>query len=200
MVVLVVLIAMVIAAPYVYEHFHKDKLINFKELDKALAALNANGQQKTNNFKSSKAPDFKYTTNKLKPGETVELNTADSAALTRVHGIGPSFARRIVAYREKLGCFINKEQLKDVYGLDANKYNEISDEITFSPGRIKHININGIDFEHLRQFPCLSYKQANAVIQYRTQHGNYESINDMRDIALLNSEILFKIAPYITFK
>ena len=200
MVTLVILIAMVIAAPYVYEHFHKDKLINFKDLDKAVAALNANSHQKTNTGKHDKFPEFKYTANKLKPGQTIELNSADSATLTRVHGIGPSFARRIVAYREKLGGFVNKEQLKDVYGLDANKYKEIRDEITFTAARIKKININNVDFDQLRQFPYLTYKQANAIIQYRAQHGNYQSIEDMGDIALLNSEILSKIAPYLIFK
>lgn len=201
MVVLVVLIAMVIGAPYVYEHLRKDKVINFKDLDKAVAILNANTIRKTGNLKSDyKAASPVYTSNKLKPDETIELNTADSAALTRVHGIGSSFARRIVAYRENLGGFVSKEQLKDIYGLDAEKYNAISDEITFATGHIKKISINSVDFEHLRQFPYLTYKQANAIIQYRTQHGDYQSIGDMKDIALLNSEILSKIAPYLTFK
>jgi len=201
MVTLVVIIAMVIAAPYVYEHFHKDRLINFKELDKAVAALGAgNKAHQANTFKGDKTSEVKYITNKLKTGETIELNTADSAAFTRVHGIGPSFAKRIVSYRKKLGGFVNKGQLKDIYGLDADKYNEIRDEISFKPVQVKKININNVDFEQLRQFPYFSYKQANAIIQYRAQHGNYQSIDDMKDIALLNSEILIKIAPYLTFK
>jgi len=201
-VVLVIAILLVAAAPYVYQKLHKDKPINYKEFDKAVALLSAIDKKSNISANSGKGNPsaFAYTSNKLKPGETVELNTADSATLTRIHGIGPSFARRILAYRKKLGGFINKDQLKEVYGLDSEKYDEINNEVRVDASRVKKLAINTIDFETLRHFPYLSYKQANAVIQYRVQHGNYRSLNDMRDILLLNDEILSKIAPYITFK
>jgi competence ComEA-like helix-hairpin-helix protein len=199
-VVLVIAILLVVAAPYVYQKLHKDKPINFNEFDKAAALLNATEKKLNIKSRSDKGHTAAFISNKLKPGETVELNTTDSAALTRVHGIGPSFAKRIVAYRKKLGGFVKKEQLKEVYGLDAEKYAEINDEIRIDPSRVKKLDINNVDFEALRHFSYLSYKQANAIIQYRVQHGNYESLNDMRDIELLNDEILSKIAPYITFK
>jgi DNA uptake protein ComE-like DNA-binding protein len=201
-VVLVIAILLVLAAPYIYQKLHKDKPINFKDFDKAVALLNASEKKSPVNANSVKSDPkaIAYATNKLKPGETVELNTADSAALTRVHGIGPSFARRIVLYRKKLGGFISKEQLKEVYGLDVEKYAGLSDEVKVDASRVSKISINTIDFEQLRHFPYLSYKQANAIIQYRAQHGNYNSSNDMRAIAILNDEILLKIAPYITFK
>jgi len=199
-VVLVIAVLLAVAAPYVYQKLHKDKPINFKEFDKAAAILSAAEKKSVIKLSSAKGNTAPFISNKLKPGETVELNTADSASLTHIHGIGPSFARRIVAYRKQLGGFINKDQLKEVYGLDAVKYTEINDEIRVDASRVKKLSINTIDFETLRHFPYLSYKQANAVIQYRVQHGNYQSLNDMRDIALLNDEILSKIAPYITFK
>ena len=198
--VLVIAILLVLAAPYVYQKLHKDNPINFKEFDKAVAILNASAKKQHIHTNSGKPSTIAYSSNKLKPGETVELNTADSSALTRIHGIGPSFARRIIAYRQKLGGFLSKEQLKEVYGLDSEKYAEINNQIRLDASRVKKFDINTVDFEALRHFPYLSYKQANAVIQYRVQHGNYQSLNDMRDIALLNDEILSKIAPYITFK
>lgn len=201
-VVLVALILLVIALPHVYQKLHKDKPINFKEFDKAAALLNSPPKKTfiNSNAVKSNIPTLNYALNKLKPGETIELNTADSALLTRVHGIGPSFAKRITGYRRKLGGFINKEQLKEVYGIDAEKYAEISDEIKIDPSHINRIAINTIDFERLRRFPYFNYKQANAVVQYRTQHGPYNSIEDMRPIAILNEDILRKIAPYIIYK
>jgi DNA uptake protein ComE-like DNA-binding protein len=199
-VVLIIAILLVLSAPYIYQKLHKDKPINFKEVDKAVATLTAIEKKTSINTGKSKPAALAYTSNKLKPGETVELNTTDSVSLTRVHGIGPSFAHRIITYRNKLGGFINKDQLKEVYGLDAEKYAEINDEIRVDASRVKKLAINTVDFEALRHFPYLSYKQANAVIQYRVQHGNYHSLNDMRDIVLLNDKILSKIAPYITFK
>ena len=199
-VVLVVAILLVLIIPYVYQHLHKDKPINFKEFDKAAALLNATVKKQNTHLNSGKGAAPVFVANKLKPGETIELNGADSALLTRVHGIGPSFARRIVAYRKKLGGFINKQQLLEVYGLDTEKYTEISDEIRVDASRVNKLDINAVDFESLRHFPYLSYKQANAIIQYRVQHGNYRSIKNMSGIVLLDNKILNKIEPYITFK
>ena len=52
----------------------------------------------------------------------IELNSADSARLTELKCIGASLARRIVNYRNRLGGFINKDQLKEVYGMDDDRY------------------------------------------------------------------------------
>ena len=62
---------------------------------------------------------------KLKPGATIDLNTADTTLLKRVPGIGSSFARRIVKYRDLLGGYYVVEQLQEVYGMDRERYNAI---------------------------------------------------------------------------
>ncbi len=204
MVVLVILIALVLAVPYIYRQFHKDKIINFKNFDNAAALLDK--AQKSDSIAELKSPENKtetskiFTSPKLKPGATVELNTADSAQLTAVHGIGPSFAMRIIRYRYRLGGYYNKEQLKEVYGIDDVKYNEIKDQLTINRGAITKININTISFVSLRQLPYLGYKQASALIEYRTQHGKYASMDDIKNVAIITPEIITKIEPYISFK
>lgn len=62
---------------------------------------------------------------KLKPGATIDLNTSDTTLLKRVPGIGSSFARRIVKYRDLLGGYYVVEQLQEVYGMDRERYNAI---------------------------------------------------------------------------
>ena len=59
---------------------------------------------------------------KLKPGATIDLNTADTTLLKRIPGIGSSFARRIVKYRDLLGGYYVVEQLQEVYGMDRERY------------------------------------------------------------------------------
>lgn len=204
MVVLIVLIALVLAAPYIYRQFHKDKVINFNDFDKAAALLDraqkADSLAELENSKNKPEAGKAYTSPKLKPGATVELNTADSAQLTLVHGIGPSFAMRIIRYRYRLGGYYNKEQLKEVYGIDADKYNEIKDQLTINGSAITKININTISFASLRQLPYLDYKQASALIEYRNQHGKYASMDDIKNVAIITPEIITKIEPYISFK
>jgi len=137
---------------------------------------------------------------KLQPGETIELNSADSAKLTELGGIGPSFAVRIVRYRDRLGGFYQKQQLKEIFGIDSLKYNLVSNQVSVNIRLVKKTDINTISFGQLRLFPYLTYKQVNAIIQYRTQHGNYNSINDMKNIAILDEQTLQKIQPYLSFK
>ncbi|MBK0378403.1 helix-hairpin-helix domain-containing protein [Mucilaginibacter segetis] len=132
--------------------------------------------------------------------KVVELNSADSARLTDIQGIGPAFARQIIYYRERLGGFINKEQLKEVYGLDEIKYREIKDQVKVDASLIHRIPINTITFDKLRLLPYLDYKQVNAIIEYRAQHGKYHSIDDLAEIAIIDEGILRKIAPYLSFK
>jgi competence protein ComEA len=112
----------------------------------------------------------------------VDINKADSAQLDEIKGIGGAFANRILKYRERLGGFYKKEQLMEVYGLDSTKYAEIEGQVSVSAVPLKMININTATFNDMKTSPYLSYKQINAIIQYRKQHGNYSNPSDLRKI------------------
>lgn len=269
MVVLVVLIALVLAAPYAYQKLHKEQTANFKDFDKISAILSVNkplsytdnklsdeklanpvmfvfnpnnlpaeqwkqlglSERQISTIKNYEAKgghfadktdvkkiyaitadDYKrlepyinippdvYAANKVKPGVVIEINGADSAKLTTIRGIGPAFAQRIVEYRTRLGGFLNKEQLKEVYGIDSVKFAQIKGGISVNPAYINKIKINQVDFEGLRRFPYLTNKQTNAIIQYRREHGDYQNMTALHNIVILDDNILRKIEPYINFK
>ncbi|MBM3401825.1 MAG: helix-hairpin-helix domain-containing protein [Bacteroidetes bacterium] len=40
----------------------------------------------------------------------------------------------------------------------------------------------------------------NAILQYWTQHGPYKSMDELKNITILNEEILRKIAPYFEIR
>jgi DNA uptake protein ComE-like DNA-binding protein len=118
---------------------------------------------------------------------------------TEIKGIGPGFAVRILKYRERLGGFISLNQLREVYGLDSAKYDQIKPQIKLENNNIKQIEINKCTFDQLKGFPYLNYKLSNTIINYRKQHGNFKSAADLNKIAILNPEIIQKIAPYLKF-
>ncbi len=130
---------------------------------------------------------------------TLNINEADSIALLDIKGIGPAFAARIIKYRNRLGGFVAKEQLREVYGIDSVKFSQIEDQLIIDAHHIKYININNVTFDEFKRFPYLTFKQMNAIIAYRKQHGFYNNLNDLKKIVLLNQEIIDKIAPYIKF-
>jgi competence protein ComEA len=133
------------------------------------------------------------------PQVIVDLNAADSAELETIRGIGPAFASRIVKFRNRLGGFYKKEQLLDVYGLDSAKYETLKDQIKVNFGDIQKMNINQVTFDEMKKHPYLTYKQMNAILQYRLQHGDYHSLEDLKKIAIINEEILRKIEPYLLY-
>ena len=96
---------------------------------------------------------------KLKPGATIDLNTADTTLLKRVPGIGSSFARRIVKYRELLGGYYVVEQLQEVYGMDRERYNAIYPYFTVGTTvRPLTLTIDSISYH-----PYLSWRHKRAL-------------------------------------
>lgn len=61
---------------------------------------------------------------------TVNINTADAAALCRLPGIGPAIAARIIEYRRVNGAFTSPDELLDVKGIGPAKYEAIKPYIS----------------------------------------------------------------------
>jgi len=142
---------------------------------------------------------FEKKTYLKKAPQIIDINTADSAQLDEIKGIGAIFALRILKYRDRLGGFAKKEQLMEVYGLDSTKYQEIKNQISMSNVALKVVNLNTATFNDLKGNPYLSYKQINAIIQYRKQHGNFSNSADLKKVVILNQLIIDNITPYISF-
>lgn len=128
----------------------------------------------------------------------ININQADSVTLETVRGIGPAFASRILKYRNRLGGFYHTEQLREVYGIDSLKFDQIKNQIN-THGQLQKININTASFDELKKHPYLSYKQISTIIRYRQQHGNYKEVLDLKKIIVINDETLVKIVPYLDF-
>ena len=65
----------------------------------------------------------------------VNLNTASVDDLIGLPGIGPSYAKRIVEYREKNGPFKRVEDLLNVQGIGEKTLEKIRDRVTVSSGK-----------------------------------------------------------------
>ena len=128
----------------------------------------------------------------------VELNTTDSLQLMTIKGIGPVFAKRIIAYRERLGGFYSANQLLEVFGMDAEKFAGIKEQVKADSSYIRKININTAEISELKKFPYLSPTVAAALVNYRKSHGNYKSVAGIRACAVVTEELYNKIAPYLT--
>ena len=82
---------------------------------------------------------------------------------------------------------------------DSAKFGQIESQLNINAQKIQKIAINRCTMDDLKSFPYLRYKQANAIITYRTQHGNFSSATDLNKIAILTPELVQKITPYLNF-
>ncbi|HAE68400.1 MULTISPECIES: helix-hairpin-helix domain-containing protein [Sphingobacterium] len=133
--------------------------------------------------------------------ELIDINTCDTTALISLKGIGSVLSKRILKYKEVLGGFYRIEQLKEVYGVTAETYDQIKDYIVVANlDGIKKININKLDANSLAKHPYLSPKDAKLIVNYRDQHGSYVNIEDLTKIGTLSDLAIAKIAPYLIFE
>ena len=126
-----------------------------------------------------------------------ELNSADSLDLVQLYNIGPVVARRILKYRSLLGGYVRREQLREVYGIDSARYNDIAPHLTVDPSRITPIDINTADIDRLKRHPYLDYYQAKAIIRLREERGAYAGVRDILNIPIIDSETFTRIEPYL---
>jgi competence protein ComEA len=127
-----------------------------------------------------------------------ELNSADSASLVKVRGIGPAFAKRIMRYRDKLGGFSDIGQLQEVYGMDSARFIQIQENLFADEGLIKKININKASLDELRAHPYIDYYIAKAIVDKRIQKGTYTDLTELKEISLIYESLFLKLRPYLT--
>ena len=60
----------------------------------------------------------------------VNINTATSEGLQRLHGVGPATAQNIINHREQNGAFLSIEQIKNVSGIGPATFENLRDHIT----------------------------------------------------------------------
>ncbi len=152
-------------------------------------------------------PEEKYYETRIPPHErkvyerkaivVVDVNDADTAAYIALPGIGSKLAQRIISFREKLGGFYSVDQVGETFGLPDSVFQKIRLFLKMSEASIRKININTATQDELKIHPYIRWQVANAIVQYRQQHGSFSSIDQLKNIALLKEEAFSKIAPYL---
>ena len=148
------------------------------------------------NFKSN-YPSDTYREKKYSP-QTIDINTSDTTAFISLPGIGSKLAQRIITFRDKLGGFYSVDQVKETYGLPDSTFIKIKPRLVLASLAVKQININTANLDEMRSHPYIRYAIANAILQYRTQHGNFSSVDDIKKIMIVTDDVFTKLSPYLT--
>ncbi|MGB0165457.1 MAG: helix-hairpin-helix domain-containing protein, partial [Luteibaculum sp.] len=122
---------------------------------------------------------------KTKTLQAFDINTADTAAFMQISGIGSTYAKRIIAFREKLGGFHSKTQLFEVWGLDSALVKSNWNLFQIGNKALRKLNINSMTAKELAKHPYLNWKQAKSIVALREQHGPFEEPKDILKSVLI---------------
>ena len=129
----------------------------------------------------------------------VEINSADSATLRKVRGIGAKTVVAVMQYRQLLGGFVRKEQISELKCVTTENFERICEQIYCDSCKISKIDINfapACDFEH---HPYMTRKAAKLITETRESKGGWNSIEEMQMDNIFTEEQAKAIAPYLLF-
>jgi len=127
----------------------------------------------------------------------IDINTADTSDLISLPGIGSKLASRIVSFRDKLGGFYSTNQISETYGLPDSTFQKIESLLFVGTVSIKKINVNTATKDELKSHPYIRWNLANAIVEYRNQHGNFSSVEQLREISVINEQVFNRIKFYL---
>ena len=132
---------------------------------------------------------------KIRKGEHVVLNIADTAMLRQVPGIGAYYAKEIVRYGKWLGGYVSVDQLDEIdnFPEEAKKY------FVIEKSDPQKLNVNKLTLQQLRRHPYINFYQAKAITDYRRLHGNIKSLQDLRFSSDFTDEDIRRLEPYIAY-
>ncbi len=145
---------------------------------------------------STSSSSSSFSERKYEP-QLIDLNTADTATLNKLRGIGNKLSQRIVNFREKLGGFYNINQLSEVYGLSPEVIANIGPRLKPVVGPLRTININSASIEELASHPYIKKNVAQIIVNYRGQHGAFKTVEEVLNIKVLDEMTFNKLKNYL---
>lgn len=132
---------------------------------------------------------------KMKAGERLSLNTADTTALKRVPGIGSYYAKEVVRYRARLGGYIAVEQLKEIedFPVEALPY------FVLAGGGVQKLRVNTLSLNQLKRHPYMGFYRARAILDFRRLKGNVKSLAELRLLKEFSPADIARLEPYLDF-
>lgn len=129
----------------------------------------------------------------------VDLNTVDSTTLVELPQIGGYMASRIIEFREKLGGFVNMEQLRDVKGMDSTRFATIQPYIIIGEVEIQKVDVNRADFKTLVHHPYLNYEQVKRIFNQREKRGMIKNWAQLEALLKEEGEVNPLLEHYVKY-
>lgn len=140
--------------------------------------------------------------NKQRAVAPIEVNSADEEAWGRLPGIGPSYAKRIIKFRDALGGFVAANQVAETFAMPDSVFQKIKPYLTCDPANIKRIDLNSATFEQLEAHPYLHKGHATQILRHRERNGPFRQVEELQILSAFDDgkDTFGKIKAYIIIK
>jgi len=71
---------------------------------------------------------------------------------------------------------------------------------TPTPSKPELLNINTAAAEELQTLPNIGVQMAQRIVDYRTQHGKFSSVDDLQNVKGIGAKTLEKLKPFVDAK
>lgn len=126
----------------------------------------------------------------------INLNSCNSDDLIQLKGIGPTYAKMILEFREKLGGFYSVDQLYDIPYIKpeaiANNLNYFEVDNSF-----KRMDIQKLSFSKIVNHPYTSYESTKVLSNYFRFRDQKEYLDTFLLKGSINQDTLTKLEPYL---
>ncbi len=129
----------------------------------------------------------------------VDLNTVDSTTLVELPRMGAYMASRIIAFRDKLGGFVEVEQLLDVKGMDSTRFAAMQPYLLIGDTETRRIDVNRADFKTLVSHPYLSYEQVKRIFNQREKRGMIKNWAQLEALLKEEGEVNPLLEHYLSY-
>ncbi len=144
----------------------------------------------------------------------ININDADIETLAELPGIGPAKAQAIYEYKTEQGTLSSLIELTNIKGIgkktlakllpylemigdSAEVYSFVAEDTpstnAASSDITEIININSATIEQLQSLSGIGEKKAQAIIDYRNEHGSFQTIEEIMNVKGIGQGIFAKI-------
>lgn len=162
----------------------------------------------------------------LRPGETVDLNSAEAEEIARLPRIGMSLAKRIAEDRSVRGPFRGLADLDRVPGVGPAILAQLLDRVAFGgPGVARQsrgnganpstlgayatpspappegpVDLNSASLADLVALPGIGKAKARAILAYRRSHGSFAAVSDLGQVPGFSQALVGRLGPLVTVR